>query len=358
MKFRRNILFLFSFFLISWKPAGISEVHHVDVVFCMDMSASTNGILNEVRNRMWNIANGVLQKDELTDFRIGMVGYGRPSFGGTDGYVRIISNLTNDLDAVSYSLHQLKAVIEKGDQFVPNALLETLKGIKWSKGENSEKMVFLIGNGSAYAGSINLEDLCEEYAKNNIPVNAIYVQQEKENEINLNGYRNIAGLTHGKFYTISANPFVSINNNFGDTLVVLKMNDSLNSTFMFYTKDAADRKKFLYETDKNTFKMGNEFFYSRLYYKTSKHYFESCTNYDLTAYYIKNHSLPEKINYDFLFKQEKTFDVNAISKLVKQKAFARMRLTDEIRYMYRQIEKDTVAVNDSLLDGFVLNNYE
>src|SRR6185436_5119600 len=178
MKFpgcKRFAALIFFMFFISWKPAGNTEVTQVDLAFCIDLSASTNGMLNDVRNRMWSIANGILQKNEQTELRIAVVGYGRPSFGSGDGFVKVLAELSNEFDRSSYDLFQLKAMIEKGDQFVPNALFETFRKLKWSNDPAAEKMVFLIGNGSVYTGSINLADLCEEYKKNNISINTVFV---------------------------------------------------------------------------------------------------------------------------------------------------------------------------------------
>lgn len=343
-----------SFFLLSWKAAGPS-VKHVDLVFCVDLSASTNGILNDVRDKMWNISNGILQKNEATDLRIAVVGYGRPSFGSSDNYVRIISELTSDFDKLHFELHQLKAVIEKGDQFVPSALRETYRNLKWSKDADADKMVYLIGNGSVYTGTLNLNEVCEDYRKNNIRINTIYVSQSKDVPAHIAGYRNIATVTNGKFYTVKPSLKTEINKNVNDAHEVISMSNSMNSTFMFYTKDAAERKKFQLETDKNTLKMGVEYFYSRLLYKTSELYLESAASYDLTSYLLKYGKMPERVNMDYLMATEKTDDLSVIEDRARKKIFARIRLDDEIKWMFRQIEKDTVEVNENLLDGFVLS---
>lgn len=356
MKSKVIILIFSTFLLLSWKETGTS-VKHVDLVFCMDLSASTNGILNDVRNKMWNITNGILQKNDNTDLRIAVVGYGRPSFGSNDGYVRIISELTNDLDQTHYNLSQLKAVIEKGDQFVPSALYETFKQLKWSKDPQAEKMVFLIGNGSAYTGPINLNDVCEEYKNNNIRINSVYVLQNREIQLHSNGYKSIAGLTNGNYYTIHPSPKMVLNKDIKNAQMIVGMSNSLNSTCMFYSKDAADRKKFQAETDKNTLSAGVGYFYSRVFYKTSQHYVESYAPFDITSYILKYDKMPDHINYNYLMQTEKTNDLSVLEDRARKKAFARMKLSEEIKWIFQQIEKDSVSVKDSLLDSFVLGSY-
>ncbi|MEO5569932.1 MAG: vWA domain-containing protein [Bacteroidia bacterium] len=341
--------------LLSWEPAGNSETRRVDLVFCIDLSASTNGILNNVRNRMWNIANGFLNENENTDLRIAVVGYGRPSFGGNDGFVKVITELTNDLDRSSYSLFQLKAIIENGDQFVPNALYETYTQLKWSKGVGAEKIVFLIGNGSVYTGSLNLADICDEYKRNNIKINTIFVTQNERINIQAVGYKKIAEQTNGKFYMMNASYKDAVNKASGASQIALSLNDSLNNTFMFYTKDAEERKKYLLETDKNVLNRGVNYFYSRLLYKTSKHYFESYAPFDLTAYLNKYDKMPDRINSDFLGKAEKTLNITEIEKHARKKAVDRIRLSEEIKNIFNRIDNDS-SPSDTLLDTFVLES--
>ncbi len=351
------ILLTCSLFLLSWKTAGPC-IKHVDLVFCVDLSASTNGILNDIRDKMWDISNGILKENESTDLRIAVVGYGRPSFGESNGYVKILSGLSNEFDHIHYDLHQLKAVVEKGDQQVPNALFETYKHLKWSKAEDAEKMVYLIGNGSAYTGSINLYDLCEEYRKNNIRINAVYVIQSRTIAGHMTSYKKIAEITNGQFYVMKARPRMEINKNIDEAELAIYLSDSLNNTFMFYSKDAPERKKYLYESDKNTLKMGTEYFYSRLFYKTSLHYLESNVPFDLTSYMLKYHKMPDRVNLDYLASTEKTSDVSVIEKRARNNAFTRQRLNEEIQRMFKPAELNSTAVSDSLLEGFVLGSFQ
>jgi hypothetical protein len=353
----RNIAsFLCTLLLLSWKPAGNSEARHVDLVFCLDLSASTNGILNDVRQRMWNIANGILHENENTELRIAVVGYGRPSFGETDGFVKVISELTNEFDRASYDMFQLKARIEKGDQFVPNALHETRRQLKWSKNLKAEKIVFLMGNGSVYTGSINLADVCDEYKKDNIKINTVFVAYSNRIMSQAAGYKKIADQTNGKFYIMTPAPDYGINKTTVVSPVAYSLNDSLNSTFMFYSKDAAERKKYLFETDKNIFKSGTGYFYSRLLYKTSMHYIENYESYDLTAFITKHNKMPDYLNLDFLNKAEKTMNVSEIEKRAREKAAMRLRLNEEIKNIF--ISETSTSQADTLLDNFVLENYK
>ncbi len=56
----------------------------IDVVFCIDFSNSTNGVSALLKDQIWGSVNNFLSMNPQPDVRVGIVGYGRPSFGGKD----------------------------------------------------------------------------------------------------------------------------------------------------------------------------------------------------------------------------------------------------------------------------------
>jgi hypothetical protein len=101
---------------------------------------------------------------------------------------------------------------------------------------------------------------------------------------------------------------------------------------------------------------GNEYFYSRLYYRISKHYIEGYEPYDLTSYILKYDKMPERINLDFLGNSEKTMNINEIERHARTKASDRLRLNEEIKNLFSSMDKNSSPV-DTLLDSFVLGSY-
>ena len=78
-----------------------SRLHPLDIVFCLDLSGSTNGLIDDVREQLWKIINQAHELEPVPDLRIGVIGFSRPSFGKEKAYVKVLSNLTNDFDFVS-----------------------------------------------------------------------------------------------------------------------------------------------------------------------------------------------------------------------------------------------------------------
>ncbi|MCC6385479.1 MAG: VWA domain-containing protein [Bacteroidia bacterium] len=333
MKLTSGFLLLF-IFVSGFRPLGHSEAIKREIVLCVDLSASTNGILHDIRTQLWTIINSSY-KEPNSILRIGVVGYARPSFKASNSYIRIISDLTTDFDFIAYSLYQLKVQIEKGDQYVPNALKKTLTQITWDNNPNTTRVVYLIGNGSAYTGTQNLVNICEEFKKRNIVINSIYVDSDYRDFANAQGYHTIAKMTGGQLFRFKPSKQVEWDsNNITKAGLFYNMNHVFNSTFMFYTADASDRKQYLYDTDKFTLQNGIPYFLQRLKYKVSDSYQQTAEKYDLISYYLRNHSLPEKINMDFISQYDKVRSLDQVEEKVKQKAVARTKLLDEMRYIF------------------------
>lgn len=357
MRLRFAAAILTIFFLSAFNRIGNAEFKQVDLVFCVDLSASTNGILHDIRTGIWTIANKIIGKNNMLT-RIGVVAYARPSFGATNGYVKIISNLTTDFDKLGYDLYQLKVQIEKGDHFVPNALYETLTKISWNSSPSTNRVVYLIGNGSAFTGPLNLVNICEDFKSRKITVHSVYVVTSQQDDLNEKGYLTVAEITGGEFFRMKLAQKVLWEDNREKAGVFFKMNHSFNSTMLFYTPDAVDRKKYTFETDKYILQNSTDAFIQRLRYKASDQYRQAAENFDLTSYYLKNRSLPYKINMEFLAKNDKLNSIEDIEKSVRQKALARTKLCEEINYLFREAVIDSHASEDSVFNRIILKNIQ
>ena len=86
----------------------------IDVVFTVDLSGSTNGIIDDIRDKIWDVQNQVNYIRPTPNIRFGIVGYGRPSFGLFNNCVKVIIPLTKDVDLMADELYKIKANIEKG----------------------------------------------------------------------------------------------------------------------------------------------------------------------------------------------------------------------------------------------------
>jgi len=142
-------------FNYSFSKSSVLEVVNgppIDIVFVIDISGSTGGILSSVRGKFWEIQNELARLYPVPNYRIGIVCMGRPSFKKENNYVQIISDLTNDIDAAAYPFFQIKDVSAPGNFFMGHALDVAINDLDWSTDPSAIKLMFVAGNGKPSAG--------------------------------------------------------------------------------------------------------------------------------------------------------------------------------------------------------------
>ncbi|HOZ90785.1 MAG TPA: hypothetical protein PKX59_07685 [Bacteroidia bacterium] len=122
-----------------------TKPRQVDVVICMDLSGSTNGLLDNFRDKMWDIINQWQMFTPKPVIRIGLIGFSRYSFHDGSGYIKIISDLTDDYDALSQKMFDIQPYVENGIQFVGAAIGSGVNDMSWSEKPDAVKMMFVIG---------------------------------------------------------------------------------------------------------------------------------------------------------------------------------------------------------------------
>lgn len=250
----------------------------IDVVLCADLSASTNGLIDDIKENFWNLINHNNTLKPAPKLRIGFVFYGRPSFGAKNNYVRLFADLTDSYDSLYMMLNELIPNIESGDQYVGAALQTAVGDLDWSKDKSTIKMIYLIGNGSVITGGANFEAWCDAAKAKKIIVHTIYCYStiiEKE----IKGWEKIAYLTNGKSSTIYVNKHLPSDANI-KMKELWQLNKSLNNSFIYYGERGAMLYKNMTTVDSLTVYATNSTYSSRLLYKAQ-----------LSDLYLKNWDL-------------------------------------------------------------------
>ena len=79
----------------------------IDLVICLDVSGSMDGLLNAARQNLWAVVNEMATLQPAPELRVALLTYGCPLYGAESGFVAIQTGLTNDLDTVSQKLFAL-----------------------------------------------------------------------------------------------------------------------------------------------------------------------------------------------------------------------------------------------------------
>jgi hypothetical protein len=180
------------------KALGDSTRAPLELVFCLDLSGSTNGVLSDLRERYWTIVNQTQLAQPGRELRIGLVGFSRPSFGKENGYVKVLAPISSDLDKAMVELMRLKPYVEKGDQYVSTALKACITGLDWSDDPQADRMVFLVGNGMVSADGYDFTRYSDLARVRDIRVHSLYARRTHGFFKEFPGWKRIAGISGGQ----------------------------------------------------------------------------------------------------------------------------------------------------------------
>ncbi len=80
---------------------ALDERRHVDLAICLDTSGSMRGLLDSARQSIWAIVNDLALAKPAPRLRIALLTFGNDGHSKANGWVRVDTGFTGDLDLVS-----------------------------------------------------------------------------------------------------------------------------------------------------------------------------------------------------------------------------------------------------------------
>jgi hypothetical protein len=314
-----------------------------DIALVIDLSGSTNGLLDDVRDNLWVFSNSFRRAYPEHELRLGVVGYSRGSFGMENAYVKVLSDLTTHFDLVSYRLFDLVANVEKGDQYVGAAIKTAVSGLSWTDGP-SKKAMLLFGNSSPALGAFDYNKAVEWAAEKNIVIHSIYCSRGNDNPNYLAQWNGIAGRTGGNMYKMAVTRRSPNTLRSQPTEDLLALNNKLNETYIPYTREGQVHYNLLLAADVNSLQMSEQFFYARCYYKLSATYQEHLASFDLAGQVEKTGVLPP-LNRRYLPDDLANTPDAGLLEIALLRAARRAGLLSRMRESIRPSFIDSLAVN-------------
>jgi hypothetical protein len=319
----------------------------IDVVFCLDLSGSTNGLIDDVREKLWDIVNQVNSFRPAPDFRIGVVAFSRPSFGAKNGYVKVLHKLTSDFDALNFELYKLKPSIEKGDQLVGEAIRVSVNNMNWANDDDALKVIYVTGNGMVNMGGNDFRSACDLAVKKNIILNTLYCRTRNNAEKELPGWREIARLGGGEQYDIRVHKRTPVILTSTDPSEMRTLSEKLTDTYMYFGEKGEERYKMMASNDKNAMVANDMSFESRLFYKISDRYQFHQQSWDLVDYIKMSNSPLTEIDQKFLQEANRFKTPAELKELSLKKKDERTKI---ISYLRRHLPYDRQAVINKKLE--------
>ncbi len=228
------------------QPVKKKAAARIDMVIALDTSSSMSGLINAARQKLWDIVNEASRARPRPILRVGLVTFGSPG-NSQQGHVVIQNRLTTDLDSIYEKLFALRT--NGGTEYVGRAVWRSVREMKWHRGRNTLRQVFVAGNESADQDrQVRAATAVRQARRKGIFVNAIYCG--RQNDSIAPTWRKVAAGGKGVF--------AAIDHNHGTTVVATpydrKLNDlsaKLNGTYVAYGRRGKLAKANQVKQDKN-----------------------------------------------------------------------------------------------------------
>lgn len=207
----------------------------IEVCFVLDTTGSMGGLIQGAKEKIWSIANEIVDADPTPELKIGLVGYRDRG----DQYITKQFPLTDDIDAIYGDLLGFRAGGGgDGPESVNQALHEAVTDMKWSKSKEVLKIIFLVGDAPPhmdYQDDVKYPEVCQLAMKNDLIINTI---QCGNNRSATGIWQEIASKSEGDYAAIlQSGGTIAISTPFDDEIAAL--NSRLNNTVLAYGSDEA-----------------------------------------------------------------------------------------------------------------------
>src|SRR6266478_937346 len=116
----------------------------IDVVICLDVSNSMDGLIASAKTKLWDIVNELAKAKPTPNLRVGLYSYGNDGYDAKIGWVRKDLDLTTDLDALYQKLTALTT--NGGTEYVTRVCRDAMVQQQWSKEKDALRIIFVCGN--------------------------------------------------------------------------------------------------------------------------------------------------------------------------------------------------------------------
>lgn len=204
----------------------------VDVAILLDTSNSMDGLISQAKSQLWQIVQqfGNAEKAGKTpQLRVSVFEYGNSTLPASEGYIRQVVQLTDDLDKVSEALFSLTT--QGGDEYCGTVINEALDRLDWSSEPNAFKAIFIAGNEPFTQGSVDYITSCKKAIQRGVVVNTIHCGNYAAG---VSGkWQHGAQLAEGEYLNIDQDRVV-VHIKAPQDKIIIELNRELNKTYLWY----------------------------------------------------------------------------------------------------------------------------
>ncbi|MBT1701448.1 VWA domain-containing protein [Fulvivirgaceae bacterium PWU4] len=296
----------------------------------LDTSNSMDGLIDQAKSQLWKIVNE-LAAAKCSDgarpgIRIALYEYGNDGLPSSEGYVRLVSPLTSDLDVISEKLFSLTT--NGGNEYCGYVINKSLKQLEWSASNADLKMIFIAGNEPFTQGPIPYHMACNLAKEKDVVVNSIFCGPFSEGVET--SWKRGAELTGGTYMSIEQDrKTVYIPSPYDEKIDAL--NDRLNDTYIYYGQSGAYKKEQQKVQDSNAESYGQANKVERAISKSSHAYKNS--TWDLVDAAKDDEKVIAETKEEQLPKEMKGMSTEQRKAYVNKKSAERAQIQKEIQQL-------------------------
>ncbi|MCP4552437.1 MAG: hypothetical protein GY834_10455 [Bacteroidetes bacterium] len=228
-KFKLVLISLLIITLLSFK---LNATTSIKVALILDTSNSMDGLIDQAKSQLWSVINELATakcNGETPDLQIALYEYGNDRLPMREGYIRLLTQFTGDLDLISKELFALKT--NGGSEFCGQVIESALKELDWEDYPNDLKLIFIAGNEPFDQGNVSFREVCNTTRDKDITVNTIYCGNFNEGV--QTHWKEGASISGGEYMNIDQDrQYIYIKSPYDER--ILKLNDRLNKTYVAY----------------------------------------------------------------------------------------------------------------------------
>lgn len=270
----------------------------VDVALLLDTSNSMDGLISQAKSQLWTIVQQFARAEKhglSPRLRVALFEYGNTNLPVSEGYLRQVVPLGDDLDVLSEALFALRT--RGGDEYCGMVIDEALTRLDWSDKPGSYKAIFIAGNEPFTQGPVDHHAACHRSCEKGVLINTIHCGNRHEGVDG--GWLRGAELGHGKFFNIDQDrAIVHIRCPQDDQ--IMRLNEELNGTYLWY--GSQEKREYFFSNqkiqDSNAGLLSSSVAVSRSVTKSSKVYNNSGR--DLVDAMVDDENILEKVPEDEL----------------------------------------------------------
>lgn len=320
---------------ISTKTPVYSQKPLTQVAILLDTSNSMDGLIEQARRQIWAIVKELSKYEkggQGNKIEVALFEYGNNSLEKDKGYIRKVSDFTDDMDKIAKELFSLKT--NGGDEYCGWAIKEAVNNLKWDKRDDVYKAIFIAGNEPFTQGPVPYEEAVNLAKSKGIFVNTIFCGPKQQGIAQK--WKDGALIAEGEYSNIDQNQISSIETPYDDKLV--ELNQKINQTYIPYGAGSKEKYEDKIALDKASLSQSKSVLAERASYAGSAPQ-AAYSAWDLITAIENGNINPDNIKKEDLPEELKKMSKTELQKYINEKLEERKKIRAEIKKTEMEREK-------------------